>query len=72
MSETTVTVTVTVRIGDDTQTSHTVRQVSDAALRYAYTAQAGIAEASDIVLSMIIGTYGDFRSPAAPGAMHHP
>lgn len=70
MSETTVTVTVSVRIGDDTQASQTVRQVSDAPLRYAYTAQAGIAEASDVVLGMIIGTYGDFRSPAAPSAVH--
>lgn len=69
MSETTVTVTVTVRIGDDTQASQTVRQVSDAPLRHAYTAQAGIEEASDVVLGMITGTYGDFRSPAAPGVV---
>lgn len=66
MSETTVTVTVTVRIGDDTQASHSVRQLSEAPLRYAYTAEAGIAAASDTVLGMLIGAYGDFRNPAVP------
>jgi len=67
--KTTVTVTVTVRVGeanDGTDATRTVQYLSESPLHHAYTAHEGIAEATSSVMAMLVGRFGDIRNPTVP------